>query len=166
MIRRALDEDAARIAAVLYESFVEFEDLYTPRAFAATVLSPQGVLERMAEGPLWVGLRGDVIVATASAVDTSTGVYIRGMGAVPGARGRGMGRLLLEHIEGFARERGAKRMYLSTTPFLGRAIRLYENYGFDPTADPPTDLYGTPLFTMVKTIDNGPVTNKEREGRK
>lgn len=41
---------------------------------------------------------------------------------------------------------------LSTTPFLARAIRLYEQSGFQPTTEGPSDLFGTPLFTMVKTL--------------
>jgi hypothetical protein len=35
-IRRATPADALRIAKVLYESFVEYEALYTPKGFAAT----------------------------------------------------------------------------------------------------------------------------------
>lgn len=152
VIRRATDKDAERIANVLFESFVEYQDLYTPRAFEATVLSRAGVLERMTEGPVWATLHEDIIVATASIVERTNGVYIRGMGVLPRARGGRLGWYLLEHIETFAIERGASRMYLSTTPFLARAIRLYENYGFDPAADGPFDLYGTPLFTMVKSV--------------
>jgi hypothetical protein len=41
---------------------------------------------------------------------------------------------------------------VSTTPFLLRAITLYERCGFRRTGDGPEDLSGTPLFTMEKTL--------------
>jgi hypothetical protein len=44
-------------------------------------------------------------------------------------------------------------MVLSTTPFLTAAISLYERFGFSRSIDGPHDLYGTPLFTMVKRMD-------------
>ncbi len=34
-----------------------------------------------------------------------------------------------------------------------RAIALYERYGFRRTDDGPSALFGTPLFTMVKTLE-------------
>ena len=151
-IRRAVQDDAMAIASVLYHSFVQFEQLYTPKAFAATVLSPEGVLQRLTEGPIWVGLLDDQIVATASAVIESDGVYVRGMGVVPEARGQRLGWRLLEHIEQLARDEDLGRLYLSTTPFLDQAIRLYEHYGFERTEEGPFDLFGTPLSTMVKDL--------------
>jgi hypothetical protein len=38
------------------------------------------------------------------------------------------------------------------TPFLNTAIRLYEAFGFRRMNDGPHDLFGTPLFTMEKTV--------------
>jgi GNAT superfamily N-acetyltransferase len=75
------------------------------------------------------------------------------MAVLPEARGHDIGELLLEHVERYAREQGCKRMYLSTTPFLDRAIRLYERWGFRRDDAGPHALYGTPLFTMVKTLE-------------
>ncbi len=42
-------------------------------------------------------------------------------------------------------------MFLSTTPFLHSAIRLYERFGYRRTDDGMNDLFGTPLFTMEKS---------------
>ena len=42
--------------------------------------------------------------------------------------------------------------YLSTTPFLASAIRLYEQAGFVHTSAPPYELHGTALFTMEKVV--------------
>ena len=46
---------------------------------------------------------------------------------------------------------GARRMRLSTTPFLHDAIRLYERAGFE-RRPALLDLHGTPLFAMIKEL--------------
>ena len=74
------------------------------------------------------------------------------MAILPTARGQGIGRVLLEQVERFASESGQRRLFLSTTPFLLRAIRLYEQFGFRRSGEGLQDLFGTPLFTMVKPI--------------
>lgn len=151
-IRRALPDDAFSIAAVLHRSFVEYESCYTPDAFAATVSAPGKIQDRMNEGPVWVALKDETVVGTAAAVPKSDRLYIRGMAVDPAARGGRIGWKLLECAEEFAIESGFNELFLSTTPFLSRAIRLYEQYGFSRSREGPDDLYGTPLFTMVKTL--------------
>jgi GNAT superfamily N-acetyltransferase len=77
---------------------------------------------------------------------------MRGMGVVPDARGLGIGARLLEQVERWATDQGGVRIFLSTTPFLNAAIRLYERFGFRRTDEGPHDLSGTPLFTMKKNV--------------
>jgi ribosomal protein S18 acetylase RimI-like enzyme len=72
------------------------------------------------------------------------------MAVSPRARGNRLGELLLEVVESFAAESNLSRLFLSTTPFLDRAIALYRNYGFERTEEGPHELFGTPLFTMEK----------------
>jgi putative acetyltransferase len=151
-IRRAVDEDAAAIAGVLRESFIEFRALYTDGGFAATALSAEEVLARMREGPVWVALREDVMLGTVAAVAKDKSVYIRGMAVLPVARGAGAGARLLRQVEDWARSEEFNRLFLSTTPFLHSAIRLYERFDFRRTDEGLHDLFGTPLFTMEKTI--------------
>jgi ribosomal protein S18 acetylase RimI-like enzyme len=76
------------------------------------------------------------------------------MAVLPSARGQRIGELLLGHIQTLAISQGFKRLLLSTTPFLTRAIQLYERSGFQKTDEGPHDLFGTPLFTMVKNLNN------------
>jgi GNAT superfamily N-acetyltransferase len=108
---------------------------------------------RIDEGPVWVALRDGAIVGTVSALPKGEALYVRSMAVLPTARGHGIGELLLERVESFALEHGYKRLFLSTTPFLDRAIRLYEHWGFRRSDEGPHDLFGTPLFTMVKTLE-------------
>jgi ribosomal protein S18 acetylase RimI-like enzyme len=48
----------------------------------------------------------------------------------PTARGRGIGRALLERVVGFAREHGAEQIVLGVTDGNDAARALYETYGF------------------------------------
>ena len=65
----------------------------------------------MQEGPVWVAARGQQIVGTGSVVRKETGLYVRGMAVLPMARGLGIGRLLLEHIECVAVEENCARLF-------------------------------------------------------
>jgi ribosomal protein S18 acetylase RimI-like enzyme len=152
-IREAVTEDAPAIASVLRESFMEYKALYTHEGFDATTPLSAQVRSRMEEGPVWVALDDDAIVGTVSVVAKEESLYVRGMAIVPAARGRRIGESLLRRVESFASERGFNRMFLSTTPFLSRAIRLYERYGFMRCAEGPDNIFGTPLFTMEKIVE-------------
>ena len=151
-IRLAERDDAAAIASVLSESFVEYEPLYTPAGFVATTPNAEAVLHRMDEGPTWVVVSGKTIIGTVSAVSRGESLYIRGMAVLPVARGQGVGESLLTHVENFAVTQCYKQLFLSTTPFLDSAINLYERFGFQRTVEGPHDLFGTPLFTMQKSV--------------
>jgi len=136
-IRYATPNDAEAIASLLFESFVEYEQ----------------IVARMSEGPVWVAIHEEEIVGTVSVVAKAESLYIRGMAVLPSARGARIGALLLTHIAEFARREGFARLFLSTTPFLDRASRLYERFGFQRTSDEPRELFGTPLFTMEKPLN-------------
>jgi GNAT superfamily N-acetyltransferase len=152
-IREAAPDDAPAIASVLYNAFLEHRAAYTTPAFSATTPGADTIAARMGEGPAWVALLDNIIVGTVAAAPRPMGLYVRSMAVLPEARGHRIGELLLKHVERYAREHGHTRMYLSTTPFLDRAIRLYERWGFRRDDTGPHDLHGTPLFTMVKTLD-------------
>ncbi len=152
-IRYATPNDAEAIASLLFESFVEYESLYTPEGFAATAIICEQIVARMSEGPVWVAIHEEGIVGTLSVVAKAESLYIRGMAVLPSARGARIGALLLTHIAEFARREGFARLFLSTTPFLDRASRLYERFGFQRTSDEPRELFGTPLFTMEKPLN-------------
>ncbi len=148
----ATTDDAVAISSVLHEAFQAYRPLYTEGGFAATALSPEQVQARIAEGPVWVVIRHHEIVGTAAAIVKRSDLYIRGMAVLPTARGLRIGESLLREIETVAVRNGCRRLFLSTTPFLDRAIRLYEKFGFERTEEGPHDLFGTPLFTMQKTL--------------
>jgi GNAT superfamily N-acetyltransferase len=152
-IRLARLTDASEVASVLRQSFAEYQDLYTPEAFAATAPDEQAVRSRMTEWQTWVALWDNTIVGTASGFQNGEGcLHIRGMAVLPSARGRKVGELLLREIESFALRNGYTRLSLRTTPFLSSAIRLYERFGFQRTDDDQNEIFGTPLVRMAKSL--------------
>ena len=151
-IRRATAVDGDAVAYLLRDAFREFERLYTRDGFAATTPEPALVRERLKEGPTWVAENDGHIVGTVSALLRDGAVYVRSMGVTPGARGQRVGHRLMDEPFQLAVERKATRLFLSTTPFLFSAIRLYESLGFRRTGEPPHDLHGTPLVTMARPV--------------
>lgn len=123
--------------------------------YATTTPTGEQIRARWQEGPVWVAVRGDAIVGTVSAVLHGEELYVRSMAVVPAERGQGTGELLLRRVEEFACAHGYKRLTLTTTPFLSLAIRLYEGVGFRHSGRGPLDLFGTPLFEMVKELEGG-----------
>ena len=49
---------------------------------------------------------------------------------VPEARGLGLGKLLIEKVLNFAREKAYKKIYIETMPELTQAMKVYEKFGF------------------------------------
>ena len=153
LIRSAFVDEAFAIASILREAFIEFEPLYTPSAFAVTTPTSDQIQARWNEGPVWVAVQNGHLVGTGAVVPKNAGLYVRSMAVLPGSRGQGIARQLLKEIESFAAINNHKRLFLSTTPFLASAIRLYERFGFQRTDEGPHDLFGTPLFTMEKQLE-------------
>ena len=151
-LRLASPDDADAIASVLHQAFREFQHLYTPEGFAATTPSPQQIHGRFHQGPVWIAKSDNRIVGTAAAMPEENVLYIRSVAVLPPYAGHGIGKLLLEQIEQFAKSAGYNQLLLTTTPFLTAAIHLYERVGFRHLEDGPRDLFGTPLLAMAKDL--------------
>jgi len=160
-VREAARLDASAVSALLKRAFVEFEALYTPEAFAATVLPEGGVLARLEEGPVWVAERDSLLVGTVGVVCRPESILVRGMAVDPEARGLGIGKILLRVVENFVREHGYERISLYTTEFLARAIRLYQSSGFEFTGE-SIHPHGTKLLGMVKIVGSDADSGRPR----
>src|SRR5215472_8662078 len=99
LIRRATPSDASAVSALLRRAFQEFEPLYTPEAFVATVQLKSGILRRLEEGPLWVAENDCGVMGTVAAVRAADSLMVRGMAVDPRARGQRIGKSLLDLTE-------------------------------------------------------------------
>lgn len=153
VVRLAVSDDAAAISSVLLSSFGPHREHYTPEAFVIVTPSPEAIKGRFAEGPQWVAEIDGQIVGTVGITREPEGLYIRSLGVVPEAQGRGVGHKLLDAIDEYASITAVTRVFLYTTYFVPAAVKLYEKQGFtwvrDTTAD---EWYGTPGLEMDKKL--------------
>ena len=153
-VHRADVADASAIVAILSTAFAEYESLYTPAAFAATVPPRTEIERRIQQGAVWIAKQGGALIGTLSAVPREQRLYLRGLGVTPSARRMGVSRALLGHAETYARISNLHALELRTSPFLHAAIRLYEQAGFCRIGDKLDDHFGTPTFTMIKRLED------------
>jgi GNAT superfamily N-acetyltransferase len=153
--------ESAAIEALLRKSFREYKQSYTPEAFEITTPGKCEIEDRVKHWTVWVAVRDNVIVGTVSAYLEGAALHIRSMAVHPKLRGHGIGKMLLARVEHFARTKGCQGLMLNTTPFLTRAIRLYEDFGFRFSGT-ERKWCGTQLRTMAKEITS---LSKEQERR-
>ncbi|MDG4839939.1 GNAT family N-acetyltransferase [Micromonospora sp. WMMD967] len=74
---------------------------------------------------------GREIVGCAAVVRSSAAVFeLSKMAVTPAARGRGIGRQLIQAAIARARQLGATTLFLGSNTKLANAVHLYENVGF------------------------------------
>lgn len=90
---------------------------------------------------------------------------LKSMHTVPEARGRGVGRALLNHLIGVARDRGYRRISLETGTMaaFGPARSLYAGAGFEPCG-PFADYQPSPSNTFM-TLSLGGADSDSGTGR-
>lgn len=71
----------------------------------------------------------------------------------PSTRGAGVGRDLVEHCVGFARDAGYERMRLWTNDPLTSAARIYRAAGFRLVAEEPHHSFGVDLVGQTYDLD-------------
>ena len=112
-------------------------------------------------GSFFVGYLGDVPVASGAwrrrgdveAFGVTVTAEVKRMYVSPSARGRGLARLVLAHLEATAAAGGALAMVLETGTAQPEAIALYESSGYTRIADfghyawsPSSRCFGKPLL--------------------
>ena len=152
-IRRAVEADAEAISEILLESFSTFREHYTPEAFEIVTPSAELIIERFAEGPMWVAVLDGKIVASGSVLPEPEWLYVRSLAVVPAARGMGIAGKLLNVIEEHALTEGFEKLFLYTTYFSAGAVELYKKHGYVHVRDTPAEeWYGTPGLAMEKIL--------------
>lgn len=112
-------------------------------SFARATTRPEDVFalevdELVDPAVTFFSLRADDAVLGVGALKRLDGAHaeVKSMHTAEEARGRGVGRALVDHLIGVARERGYRRVSLETGsgPAFEPARRLYASAGFEPCA--------------------------------
>ena len=126
---RAIDADREPARTLLAATLAEYQGIYgdvtlgeAPSAPAAEMTHPSGAFLVAYEGKTPVGCGG------LKRMNAET-VEVKRMYVVPAARGRGLGRAILDALEDEARRLGYVRVRLDTGPRQPRARALYESAG-------------------------------------
>ena len=118
----------------------EFEG-YLSKGFAAFVENFNGQREC-----LWVAELGSAIVGSVGIFQAEDGsAQLRWFLVEPSARGRGIGRRLVQAAVDFSREKGYGKIVLWTIDFLHAARKLYSEAGFVMTETRESCLWGKDL---------------------
>ncbi|MEO5859991.1 MAG: GNAT family N-acetyltransferase [Pyrinomonadaceae bacterium] len=153
-IRLATPDDAAAIAGVLFAAFSPNREHYTPEAFDAVTLTPESVLDRLVEGPIWVAELDNEVVGTVSLTTEPEGLYVRSMAIKPSAQRMGIAKRLLDVIDEHAAANGYERIFLYTSYFILGAKELYEKQGFKWVRDTEAEeWHGTLGLEMDKKVE-------------
>ncbi len=132
MLRARLGLDSGQVSRTLRALEAEGPVTVTPSAD-----DPERGATAAPHGAFVVAvLRGEAVGCGAVKHHPGGASDVKRMWLAETARGLGLGRRLLEHLEGLAREHGATEVRLETNDLLPEAIGLYRTGG--PTAGSPS----------------------------
>jgi RimJ/RimL family protein N-acetyltransferase len=134
-VRAPVPADAAGVNALIAKLYSETDFmLYEPGEWQPTEAEQAQHIERMAGGPLFVCEAAGAIVGMVFGIRGSARRTRHSLVVVIGVAqawvGRGIGRALLEALEGWGRANGLHRLELNVDSTNARAIALYEKFGF------------------------------------
>jgi putative acetyltransferase len=149
-IRAGSDADAAAAAAVVQRVLHEHGLPFEPRRLDADILAPDAFYTASG-GAFFVAVdAAGLVVGTAGLLRTGpVSGEVRKMFLAPEARGRGVGRALLDAVLEAAKARRLERLTLTTRHRFDRAIRLYERAGFRPAGQAGAARNGDPGLTYT-----------------
>lgn len=152
-MRAATLADAPAILACLNEAFEPFRALYTPGAFADTVLTPETLALRFNAMTILVAVTAEGAVAgtIAASVEENREGHLRGMAVRTAWQGSGLAAELLTAAESLLAARGCLRITLDTTAPLTRAIAFYSRRGYASTGR-VQNFYGMPLYEYARIL--------------
>jgi len=127
LLTPALELPLARLAQIFAACF---EGYVAPVSADPAALATRVRAEHVDLAASVVAMHADIPQGIALVARRGAVARIAAMGAVPAARGRGLGRALLQHAIDQARARGERRMVLEVIEQNAPARALYERAGF------------------------------------
>ena len=112
------------------------------------------VLDNNARGRIWLAERGDRLVGcSAIALRDNDRGQLRWVLVDPSARGRGIGKQLVNAAMDYCREKGCKQVFLETTDGLPESQTLYEKLGFTVTSESVEELWDGPRPLIIMEME-------------
>lgn len=134
LIRSWTPADREAAAAVIGDTLAEYGLTWEPSGADRDVLEVEASYIDVG-GEFWVIEQQGQIVGTAAYYGVERGekaVEIRKMYLLPTARGKGLGRYLLQELENAIALRGFQVIWIETASVLKEAVKLYESSGYQP----------------------------------
>ena len=146
VIRDARPDDRGEVRALTLEAYAEYATVMTPGAWAGLERAVHAALDSQTHVHRIVAEHDGRVVGSVLLYPPSADAYggdahrvpwpeLRLLAVSAGARGLGVGRLLVEECIQRARADGASAIGLHTSQSMGDAMRLYARAGFERVAE-------------------------------
>lgn len=142
VVSELAEEDKEEVRRILVESYLEYETEYTdPQVWKDYLEEIKASVDNPKVDKILVAKSGKEVLGSLQLFRSSEQAYgipeldiqapiVRLLGVHPKARGRGVAQELLKASIAYAKELGAKSLYLHSSDKMHKAIRLYEWLGF------------------------------------
>lgn len=139
-IRPIASEDNQQLAALIRKVLTEFKRNQAGTVFTDPTTDQLYSLFKTTGSVYWIAAEDDQILGGCGIFPTASlpegCAELVKFYLAPEARGKGLGKLLMERCFEWSREAGLKQLYLESFPEFETAIALYERYGFRHLAEP------------------------------
>lgn len=134
VIRAWEPRDRQEAAAIIRDALAEYGLPWEPTGADRDVLEVEASYTAVG-GEFWVIEQQGQLVGTGAYYPVERGenaVEIRKMYLSPAARGKGLGKYLLQQLENAIADRGFQEIWIETASVLQEAVKLYESSGYQP----------------------------------
>lgn len=159
LIRTIQPEDNPALAIVVRNTLAEFGANKPGTVYFDPTTDALYELFQTPGSTYYVALKDDQVVGGAGiypskGLPAGTCELVK-MYLLPSARGKGLGKLLIEKSLAFARQSGYQNVYLETMPELKKAVTIYEKFNFQYLSAPlgETGHFGCGIW-MVKSFED------------
>lgn len=158
VIRKVEKPDNEALAELIRATFTEFDAPKEGTVYSDPTTSDLYSLFRHENSVLWVG-EMDGVVSGCCGIYPTEGLPEECAELVkfylsPSARGKGLGKSLMNQSIASAKEMGYENIYLESLPEFAKAVKMYENSGFR-LLDKPLGNSGHDSCTvwMIRSLD-------------
>jgi putative acetyltransferase len=158
LIRTIEPRDNATIAGIIRNALTEFGGNKPGTVFTDPTTDHLYELFQVPRSVYYIAEEDDMVLGGAGIYPTqdlpdNTAELVK-MYLSPEARGKGLGKLLIERSLDYARQQGYKQVYLESLPELKKAVGIYEKFGFRHLKGPlgNSGHYGCDIW-MIKDLD-------------